>query len=75
MASYIDSQILDIFRLSGLGWVLAFFVVGTCFLAGSWLINWQIRRIESIVARAKAEAGDGPDDATHAGGTGETPRA
>ncbi|MDQ6702476.1 MAG: hypothetical protein M3Z96_04900 [Pseudomonadota bacterium] len=46
----IDDQSIEAFRLTGVGWIFAFFIVGATILAGRWLLGWQMRRIERILA-------------------------
>jgi len=53
----IGDQAIEAMRLAGVGWIFAFFVVGATILGAGWLIGWQMRRIERIMAR-KPEDGD-----------------
>jgi len=53
----IGDQSIEAMRLAGVGWIFAFFVVGATILAGRWLLGWQMRRIERIMAH-KPEDGD-----------------
>ena len=69
----IGDQSFEAMRLTGVGWIFAFFVVGATILAGRWLVGWQMRRIERILAR-KPENMDTPGSGRSDGGTGETPR-
>jgi len=57
--------------LAGIGWIFAFFIVGATILAGRWLLSWQMRRIERIMAR---NPGDTPDSESSDSGTREPPR-
>jgi hypothetical protein len=69
----IDDQSIEAMRLTGVGWIFAFFIVGATILAGRWLLGWQMRRIERIMAR-KPEDGDTPGSGSSDGDTGEPPR-
>jgi hypothetical protein len=66
----IDDQTIEAIRLTGVGWIFAFFIVGATILAGRWLLGWQMRRIERIMAR---KDGDAPGSGSSDGDTGETP--
>jgi hypothetical protein len=35
--------LIDAFRLTGIGWIFAFFIVGATVLTGSWLLTWQVK--------------------------------
>jgi hypothetical protein len=70
----VDDQSIQTLHIMGMGWIYAFFVIGACLLAASWLVAWQIRRIEKIVARSQAEHGDAPGTGKSGSGTGETPQ-
>jgi hypothetical protein len=68
----IDNQAIETLHIMGNGWIYAFFIVGACLLAASWLVNWQVRRVQRIMA-SQAEHENAPgagSDST----TGETPR-
>ncbi|MDQ6703088.1 MAG: hypothetical protein M3Z96_08320 [Pseudomonadota bacterium] len=69
----IDDQSIEAMRLAGVGWIFAFFVVGATILAGRWLVGWQMRRIERIMAR-KPEDGNPPGSGSSGGGAAEPPR-
>ncbi len=69
----IGDQAIEAMRLAGVGWIFAFFVVGATILGARWLIGWQMRRIERIMAR-KPEDGDTPGFGSSKGDTGEPPR-
>jgi hypothetical protein len=43
-----------LFRLIGVGWIGALLVVGVTILAARWLIGWQMRRVDRIVAQKAA---------------------
>jgi hypothetical protein len=70
----IDSQSVDTMNMMGNGWLYGFFVIGVCLLLASWLVSSQVKRIQRLMARVKAE-----EDArgTEAGGSGagEAPRS
>jgi hypothetical protein len=59
----------------GNGYIYAFFIIGACLLAAGGLVRRQVRRIEKILARDKAEedargrSGPGFNET----GTSETP--
>jgi hypothetical protein len=42
----IDYETVEAFRLGGVGWIFAFFIVAATILAGRWMLGWQMRRIE-----------------------------
>ena len=72
----IDDQSIQTFHIIGNGYIYAFFIIGACLLSAGWLVRWQVRRIEKILARVKAE-----EDARGRSGPGfsetdtsETPR-
>ena len=52
----IDNETIEIFRLTGIGWLSAFFIVGATILAARLLVGWQVRRFERITARKDAAA-------------------
>jgi hypothetical protein len=66
----IGDQSFEAMRLTGVGWIFAFFVVGTTILAGRWLVGWQMRRIERILGR-KLEPSDTPGSGSSDGDAGE----
>jgi hypothetical protein len=68
----VGDQAIEAMRLAGVGWIFAFFIVGATILAGRWLVGWQMRRIERIMAR-KPEDADAPGAGSSEGGTGEPP--
>ena len=68
----IGDQAIEAMRLAGVGWIFAFFIVGATILAGRWLVGWQTRRIERIMAR-KPEDADAPGPGTSDSDTGEPP--
>ena len=51
----IDDQSIQTFHIIGNGYIYAFFIIGACLLSAGWLVRWQVRRIEKILARVKAE--------------------
>ncbi|HUI19610.1 MAG TPA: hypothetical protein VLZ74_01005 [Methylocella sp.] len=63
--SGIDPQITESFRLAGIGWIFAFFVVGACLLTASFLINWQVRRIQKMMEQKQ----ETPPDSGETGAT------
>ncbi len=68
----IDDQSIEAIRLTGVGWIFAFFIVGATILAGRWMLGWQMRRIERIMAR-KPEDRDTPGSGRSDGDTGKPP--
>jgi hypothetical protein len=70
----IGDQSFEAMRLTGVGWIFAFFVVGATILAGRWLVGWQMRRLERIMGR-KAEDWDTPGSGSNDSGTREPPRS
>jgi hypothetical protein len=66
----IGDQSFEAVRLTGVGWIFAFFVVGATILAGRWLVGWQMRRIERILGR-KLEPSDTPGSGSSDGDGGE----
>ena len=71
----IDDQSFQTFHIIGNGYIYAFFIIGACLLAAGFLVRWQVRRIERIFARIRAEEGDAPGAGTSSSGTGEPPRS
>ena len=69
----IGDQAIEAMRLGGIGWIFAFFIVGTTILAGRWLVGWQMRRIERIMTR-KPEDGDIAGAGRSEADTGEMPQ-
>jgi hypothetical protein len=69
----IGDQAIEAMRLGGVGWIFAFFIVGATILGARWLIGWQMRRIERIMAR-NPEEGPAPGAGSSDGGAGEPPR-
>ena len=51
----IDDQSIQTFHIIGNGYIYAFFIIGACLLSAGWMVRWQVRRIEKILARVKAE--------------------
>ena len=68
----VDSQVAETLRLMGNGWIYAFFIIGGCLLAASWLVNWQVRKAQNLMAR---QAEDGDDTGKRRDGRGQTPRS
>lgn len=55
----LDTETIDMFRLTGLGYVIAIFIVGGTLLAARSLLGWQIRRIERKTGAKLFERGEG----------------
>ncbi len=51
----IDSETIEIFRRTGLGWLTGFFLVGASILAARLVMHWHMRRVEKILARMEPE--------------------
>ncbi|WGJ13555.1 hypothetical protein QEV83_12730 [Methylocapsa sp. D3K7] len=49
--------------------------IGACLLLASWLVSSQVKRIQSIMARVKAEEEAARGVEAGASGAGETPRS
>jgi hypothetical protein len=70
----IDDQSFQTFHIIGNGYMYAFFIIGACLLAAGFLVRWQVRRIERIFARIRAEDANATRSGGSGGGTGEAPR-
>ncbi|MGA7656307.1 MAG: hypothetical protein WCA96_05935 [Methylocella sp.] len=70
----VDDQSIETMHIMGNGWIYAFLVIGVFLLVAGWLVRWQVRRFQGIMARLKAEeeaaAAAGKSDSA----TGESPR-
>lgn len=51
----IDDQSVESMRIIGHSWLFDLFIFGACLLLASVLVNWQLRRIERMLARGKPE--------------------
>ncbi len=51
----IDSETIEIFRRLGIGSISAFFLIGASIFAARFVMRWQLRRFEKIMARKEAE--------------------
>jgi hypothetical protein len=51
----LDEQMLGDIRLNGIGWIGGMLVVGASILAARWVVRWQMRKVERIMARLKPE--------------------
>jgi hypothetical protein len=71
----IDSQSVDTMNMMGNGWLYGFFVIGVCLLLASWLVSSQVKRIQRLMARVKAEEEAARGTEAGGGGAGETPRS
>ena len=60
----LDDQITGDIRLNGIGWIGAMLVVGVSILAARFVMHWQMRRVERIMARKDAEEVAGQGDLT-----------
>ena len=70
----IDDQSFQTFHIIGNGYMYAFFIIGACLLAAGFLVRWQVRRIERIFARIRAEDANATRSGGSGGGTEEAPR-
>jgi hypothetical protein len=50
----LDEQTFGDIRLNGIGWIAGILVVGASILAARFLVDWQVRRIERLLARKDA---------------------
>ncbi len=70
----VDDQSIETMHIMGNGWIYAFFIIGAFLLVAGWLVRWQVRRMQGMMARIKAEeeaaTGAGTNDST----PGESPR-
>ncbi|MGH6852764.1 MAG: hypothetical protein ACREDJ_06125 [Methylocella sp.] len=64
----IDDQSIEAMRLTGVGWIFAFFIVGATILAGRWMLGWQMRRLERKFPRNLEDGAD-----SQGGDTSKTP--
>jgi hypothetical protein len=69
----VDDQAVESMHLLGNSWIYGLFVIGVCLLAASWLVAWQIKRVQRILARIKAEEGAAGEQGP--GGKHESPKA
>jgi preprotein translocase subunit YajC len=70
----VDDQSIETMHIMGNGWIYAFFIIGAILLVAGWLVRWQVKRMQGMMARLKAE-----DEAVTGGGKsdsapGESPR-
>jgi hypothetical protein len=65
----VDNQSIDTMNMMGNGWLYAFFIIGVCLLLASWLVSSQVKRIQRIMARVKAE-----EEAARGNTTSEPPK-
>jgi hypothetical protein len=70
----VDDQSVETFSIMGHSWFYGFIVIGVCLLAAGFLVRWQVRRIERILARVKAEEGAAPGNAKSDSAAGDSPR-
>jgi hypothetical protein len=66
-----DPYVLDLLRQIGVSWLGAFVMIGMMILGGRWLLNWQLRRIERIVAEKDAQAAKPLDGSSAKAGSAE----
>jgi hypothetical protein len=45
----VDNQSIEAFRLTGVGWIFAFFIVGATILAGRWLLGLGLAKFNREV--------------------------
>jgi hypothetical protein len=70
----IDDQSYETLGIMGHSWFYGFIVIGACLLAAGFLVRWQVRKIERIFARIKAEDANAAGSGGGGNGTGEAPR-
>ena len=70
----VDDQSIETMHIMGNGWIYAFFIIGAFLLVAGWLVRWQVRRVQGIMARIKAEEEAAPGGGTNDTATGESPR-
>jgi hypothetical protein len=70
----VDDQSVETMHIMGNGWIYAFFIIGAFLLVAGWLVRWQVRRVQGIMARIKAEEADATGAGTNDSATGESPR-
>jgi len=70
----VDDQSIETMHIMGNGWIYAFFILGAFLLVAGWLVRWQVRRMQGMMARLKAEDEAAPGGGTIDSATGESPR-
>ncbi|MGO8845316.1 MAG: hypothetical protein ACLQFI_08310 [Methylocella sp.] len=70
----VDDQSIETMHIMGNGWIYAFLVIGVFLLVAGWLVRWQVRRMQGMIARLKAEDEAAPGGGTNDSATGESPR-
>jgi|GEM_PF-2498524 hypothetical protein len=55
MEDWIDPGLLDLFRTTGVFWLIALLTIGGMIYFSRAFINWQLRRIERIAREKEAE--------------------
>ncbi|HXW70269.1 MAG TPA: hypothetical protein VEK34_02295 [Methylocella sp.] len=51
----IDEQDIESMHILGNSWIVGFFIIGACLLAASFLVAWQVRRVQRMIASSRAE--------------------
>jgi hypothetical protein len=70
----VDDQSIETMHIMGNGWIYAFFIIGAFLLVAGWLVRWQVRRVQGIMARIKAEDEAAPGGGKSDSAPGESPR-
>ena len=70
----VDDQSIETMHIMGNGWIYAFFIIGVFLLVAGWLVRWQVRRMQGMMARLKAEEEAATGGGTNDSATGESPR-
>jgi hypothetical protein len=70
----VDNQAVETMSMMGNGWLYAFFIIGVCLLLASWLVSSQVKRIQRIMARIKAEEEAAPGGGKGDNASGESPQ-
>ena len=70
----VDNQAVETMSMMGNGWLYAFFIIGVCLLLASWLVSSQVKRIQRIMARVKAEDEAAPGGGKSDSAPGESPQ-
>ena len=70
----VDDQSIETMHIMGNGWIYAFFIIGAFLLVAGWLVRWQVRRFQGIMARLKAEDEAAPGGGKSDSASGDSPR-
>jgi len=70
----VDDQSIEAMHIMGNGWIYAFLVIGVFLLVAGWLVRWQVRRMQGMMARLKAEDEAAPGGGKSDSAPGESPQ-